>query len=219
MTFTNTFLSESMLLDSAKVVLTVGLPGCGKSTYAQKLIQEFSYVQLELDELREELGNRQDQSLTGPALVLRDERLAEYIANKTKFVISDTNANAQFRRELVEKIMGLGVKDTEILIINFQVSVEVCKERNSKREFPVPEFVIDRMAAALEADSAESDYRYFWGKHMIAPRVVHHVDDAKSSEAVTYEYSECEYCLGEGLTYGQSCHACDGSGWYKRANA
>lgn len=215
MAFTNTFLSEPMLLSSAQVVLTVGLPGCGKSTYAHKLVQDYGYAQLELDMLREELGDRQDQSLTGPALALRDQRLALYVAAGTKFVISDTNANATFRRELVEKIMSLGVKDTEILVINFQVSVEVAKDRNANREFPVPEFVIDRMAAALADGPAESDYRYFWGKRMIAPRVVHYAENADNS---TDEYRDCEYCFGEGLSYGQSCHACGGNGFYKRSN-
>lgn len=139
------------------VVLTTGVPGAGKSTLAARLVAEFGYEQLELDELRAELGDRADQSLTPAAVALRDERLAAAIAAGRKVVVSDTNAHFPFRVALIRDILSLGVPADEIAIVHFNADVDEAKRRNRGRASEVPEAVIDRMAAALEAAQPSLD--------------------------------------------------------------
>lgn len=127
-------------------ILTVGIPGAGKSTFADSLPN--TYVKIELDELRAKVsGNAANQKATPKALKLREKMINEAAAAGKNIVISDTNINETHRENLITTLESLGY-DVRLKILD--IDINVCKERNSQRANPVPEEVIDRMYKELQ---------------------------------------------------------------------
>ncbi len=125
-------------------ILTVGLPGCGKSTYAAGL--KSGHVEVNLDLLRERVcGDATNQEATPRALRLRS-RLLKQLAAKG--------------RDVILSLRGWGFT---VHVVFFDVGETTCLARNARRGRQVPEAVIHMMAGfirenpptAKEADSFE----------------------------------------------------------------
>lgn len=126
-------------------ILTIGIPGCGKSTWAAKLNNNFEEVNL--DDLRAVVnGDATVQANIGEVIAKRDEIVAAYARLGKNVVLSDTNVNPQFRPALVAQLRELGY---QVILAHFAVSLETCKERNAARDRVVPEHVLERMAGML----------------------------------------------------------------------
>lgn len=144
-----------------RVIMTVGVPASGKSTWAATLVQE-GYQELNLDNLRWEIcGDSTNQSVTMQAVELRDKRLAEYAASGQGVVISDTNAHPTFRLQLIQQLLSLGVKPGEIYMVYFPIETAEAIRRNEQRENPVPVHVIERMQQMLLEDAPVIDAQDF----------------------------------------------------------
>jgi predicted kinase len=147
---------------NAQVILTTGIPACGKSTFADWLGDEHGHWELNLDLLRLHLsGDATDQSVTLEAVKLRDRLLAEWLRAGRKVVLSDTNADPTFRRLLIGQVLDLGVAPADILLLDFPIALTEAKARNAVRKQPVPAHVLERMAQQLEADPPEADATAF----------------------------------------------------------
>jgi predicted kinase len=145
-------------MHDARVILTTGIPACGKSTFADWLGDEHGHWELNLDLLRLHLsGDATDQSVTLEAVKLRDRLLAEWLQAGRKVVLSDTNADPTFRRLLIEQVLALGVAPADVLLVHFPVSLTEAKLRNARRVEPVPVHVLERMAQQLEAQPPAVD--------------------------------------------------------------
>lgn len=144
----------------AKVIITTGVPASGKSTWAAKRKQ--THVELNLDNLREELsGDATNQAVTLAAIKVRNRRLAQYIAEGKSVIISDTNAHPEFRAQLIQQVLDLGVPNHQVLILHFSIDPQEAKQRNAARVNPVPNEVIDRMHQALVEFPPEADAVHF----------------------------------------------------------
>lgn len=139
-----------------RLILLIGLPGCGKSTYAKKLAFLDSRTKVfSSDEYRERLyGDECIQD--NPGLVfdtLRKDVACWLKADKrNKAVIDATNIKRKdrgtFRR--------LGVKYGAAAVI-FITPLDVCKERNRMRQRVVPEKVIERMSRNFQMIDSETE--------------------------------------------------------------
>jgi predicted kinase len=122
-----------------KAYLTIGIPGCGKSTYANTL----AATEINLDNCREAVnGDQGDQRNIAEVIAYRDELILKAAEQQQDIVISDTNIQPQFRTELVSDLRYLGY---EVIYVVFNTSVETALQQNLMREKVVPEHVIYRM--------------------------------------------------------------------------
>lgn len=142
-----------------KAIITVGVPGSGKSTWAKK---QSGFVDINLDDLRFQIsGDASDQSVTAQAVALQRENIIKAATEKTNIVISDTNLKPQIRASLMIFLQELGY---EVEFVAFPVTEELAKFRNAGRDRVVPEEVIDRMLSLFkEFPLTESHKIYYNG--------------------------------------------------------
>ena len=129
---------------SKKIIIAVGLPGSGKSTYFAKL----GVNAISSDAIRLQLADdATDQTIHGRVFATVRYLLRQRLAlNRPVTYIDATNLTVKDRRPWVKIASDNGC---EIDALHFDVPLEVCKKRNAKRDRIVPEPAMDTMAAKL----------------------------------------------------------------------
>lgn len=131
-----------------KAILVIGVPGSGKSTWAEESAAATGARIVELDRARAVVnGDSSVQGNIAEVVSLRDAWLQEAAASEQGVIVSDTNLHPQFRDELVAKLGGLGF---EVSFKVFWTDHEISRQRNRGRANPVPEDVMTRFITAFE---------------------------------------------------------------------
>lgn len=127
------------------VVLTIGLPGSGKTTWYKRR----GVTPLSSDMLRSILFDSiTEQRYQGLVFsTLRSLLRARLIAKMPWNYVDATNLSPHERRQWIKMARGFGY---EVHAVFFDVPLEVCMERNRKRERQVVEDVMKQMAARLK---------------------------------------------------------------------
>jgi predicted kinase len=131
------------------IFITKGLPASGKSTWAKKKCMEYpNTVIINRDSIRTMLKGEYKNFPFGSSMEKLVTDLERYTVNNAlgrgyNVIIDATN----FRLPLQWIVSLCSYHDCRVEEVDFtDVSVEECIERDSKREFPVGEEVIRRMA-------------------------------------------------------------------------
>ena len=136
-------------MNRPSLILLVGIPGSGKTTYAEKYIEEnHNTVHLSSDKIRAELwGNEATQGDNNEVFSLMQSRAVEALNNGQNVVYDATNVTRKDR----SYIIGICPKfaKTECHII--WAPIETCIERDAARERTVGKEVIDRMFKRFQA--------------------------------------------------------------------
>ena len=130
------------------VVLTIGLPGSGKTTWFKRR----GVIPLSSDTLRQLLfDDETEQRYQGLIFsTLRSLLRARLIAKRPMNYVDATNLSPHERRQWIKMARGFGY---EVHAVFFDVPLELCIERNRKRDRHVDESVMQQMAARLRPPS------------------------------------------------------------------
>ncbi len=153
-----------MKYEGQHMTCTVGIPGCGKSTWAKEetLASYNCIVNLERDVLRAfshtSTGNLWDYKYSkdkeAQVTKLQERLIRRALADGKSVIVSDTNLNEKTRN----RMMGIAAEYN--LTVNWQVfdiPLHQCMKWNSKRPNHVPESVLIRM---------EQNMRKYLGKYV-----------------------------------------------------
>jgi predicted kinase len=136
-----------------RIVVLVGLPGSGKTTYLQNLgaeaLSSDAIRKLLLDDETDQRAN--DRVFQTLRYLLR-HRLA---LGRPLTYIDATSLTPDERRPYV----GIGQSfGCEIEAVFFDIPLDVCRERNARRHRVVPEEAMEHLAARLTPPAAEEGF-------------------------------------------------------------
>ena len=136
-----------------RIILAVGLPGSGKSTYfARRGIHPLSSDTLRLWLLDDETDQSFQSGVFRALRYLLELRLRR---GRPRNYVDATNLNPKERRPYFRLADRYGY---ELEAIFFDVPAEVCRERNRRRGRHVPEEAMDRMARRLRPPTLEEGF-------------------------------------------------------------
>jgi putative phage polynucleotide kinase len=157
-----------------KAIITRGFPASGKSTYAQKLVDENGngFREVNSDEIRMLMGfpavGTESQEVAVNSI--KETLIAAHAAEGNNVVVSDTNLVARHLKKLIAFCEG---NDYEIELVDFQPELHTLIKRDRRREKSVGEDVI----------------RMLWGKYPYKewkPLPVLQEENKRSTDSTTF---------------------------------
>ncbi|HEY9793423.1 MAG TPA: ATP-binding protein [Candidatus Obscuribacterales bacterium] len=131
-----------------QLVLLVGVPGSGKTTLAQRLVDR-GYVWLNADQIRHEVhGDEGDQSKSEVVFGIFFSRLEEALEKGQDVVIDNTNINQKHRSPILQRAIKAGYQDIQLWVLD--VPLEVCLERNKTRNRQIPDEIVTNYYNTLQ---------------------------------------------------------------------
>lgn len=130
------------------LILLVGIPGAGKTTYAKKYRSDQQIIHLSSDLIRAELYG--DESIQGdPAEVfsLMQKRAIDALNNGCDVIYDATNITRKDRAGIISQCPRVVKIETHIV----WAPIETCIERDAARERTVGKAVIDKMLKRFQA--------------------------------------------------------------------
>jgi len=129
-------------MDRVKLILLVGIPGSGKSTYAVKYMEDHRVYRLSSDDIRRQLYG--DESIQGDpheVFSFMQERAIAALNMGTDVVYDATNITRKDRASII----SLCPKFVQIEAHVIWAPIETCIERDAARKRTVGKAVIDKM--------------------------------------------------------------------------
>lgn len=150
-------------MNRPSLILLVGIPGSGKTTYAENYIAEHNNtVHISSDQIRAELfGNEATQGDNNQVFALMQSRTIEALNNGQSVVYDATNVTRKDR----SYIIALCPKFVKIECHIVWAPIETCIERDASRDRTVGKAVIDKMLKRFQApyyDEGFNDITVIW---------------------------------------------------------
>lgn len=135
--------------DEYKVVLmmTVGAPGSGKSTWAKTFAQAKSLTYLSSDEQRAKFGTSEnDQSVTPRVFSYLKDKVGQLLSVGISVMLDATNMSKKDRKDFLEKAKSHNAYTiAAVFEVDKNTLIKRNVERGAKGGRNVPEEVLDRM--------------------------------------------------------------------------
>ncbi len=125
-----------------KLLTLIGIPCSGKSTFAIELIKkDSSWVRINRDDIRMSLfGKEFDLSIEGLVSQIQTNLIQLSLKNNRNVVVDNCHVKLSYRNELKKIAESVGDVLYEEKVFN--TDLDVCLERNLKRDRKVPEDII-----------------------------------------------------------------------------
>jgi predicted kinase len=148
-----------MIMSKNVLIVLGGLPASGKSTYAEMLREiNPTFQRVCPDLIRKAFYG--DESIQGDGKRVFNTAfhdLKEYGSVGANVIFDATNINADRRKKFVKEMRGY----FDIIIFKwFDTPLDICKDRNAKRDRVVPEEVLKRMWFNFEEPTMEEGWDY-----------------------------------------------------------
>lgn len=135
-------------MNKPNIILTVGVPGVGKSTWARNYQQSHIGVEiLERDIIREELQpgycqGKPNKQFEKRVTEVSEKRLNEYLNMESTrtVIISDTNLNFTRRDQFIKKYKKN--YEVELKVFTENQDLNLCLKRNRSRDKVVPDAIV-----------------------------------------------------------------------------
>ena len=139
--------------DPPRIILTVGLPGCGKSTYLASL----NVNPVSSDSIRRQLtDDESDQTIHARVFALVRHILLQRIELRRPVTYIDaTNLTRRDRRPYIKMARD---HNCRIEAVWFDIPLAVCKARNAGRARVVPAMAMDLLAARFIPPSTSEGF-------------------------------------------------------------
>ena len=188
------------------LMLLCGIPGAGKTTYANKLLKDKYYkdntIHLSSDSIRKELyGDEATQGDPIEVFSLMQQRAVEALNNGMNVIYDSTAVTRKDRAGIIAVCPKFAKIECHII----WASIETCIERDATRERTVGKEVIDRMLKRFQAPYYDEGideikiHRYHVSSEYIYDNTIydamriphdnpHHTLNIKDHCMATYEY-------------------------------
>src|SRR6185312_9105568 len=120
-----------------ELVMLVGLPGCGKSTYRKPHAMDFISSDHFIEEYAQAAGKTYGEVFSvfaKQAEVLMYAHMEDLLRNETRQIVWDqTNLNAKTRQKKLQKFNEAGGKDYRKIALFFEPDLQLTLARNEER--------------------------------------------------------------------------------------
>lgn len=137
-------------MNRPSLILLVGIPGSGKTTYAKKYISEYpkTPVHLSSDKIREELyGDESVQGNPAEVFTIMQKRAIEALNEGHDVLYDATNVTRKDRASVI----GICPKFAQIECHIIWAPIDTCIERDASRDRTVGKEIIDKMLKRFQA--------------------------------------------------------------------
>lgn len=136
-------------MNGPKLILLVGIPGSGKTTYAKKYIEQAANtIHLSSDTIRKELyGDESIQGNPRDVFSLMQKRAIEALNNGRNVLYDATNITRKDRASIINICPKFAKIECHII----WAPIETCIERDGNRDRTVGKEVIDRILKRFQA--------------------------------------------------------------------
>ncbi len=145
---------------AGKLIIMVGIPGSGKSTYAKETLLQANptWKYVSRDEVRYEYVSDKNHYFDHEKEVYKEfcNRIDMHLINGDTVIADATHLNRRSRDKLIH---SLTVKPDEIIAVVCKTPFEICMERNSAREgiIRVPDSHMYRMKNSFQVPNLVSE--------------------------------------------------------------
>lgn len=138
-----------------KLTLLIGIPGSGKTTYANKNKKENEII-LSSDTIRQELfGNESSQQDNELVFNTLYSKAREYLQKGTDVIIDATNINSYYRHQTLKHFKDLNIQKVAIV---FDTPIKTCIQRDKKRNRTVGLAVIEKMISRYQVPTEQEGF-------------------------------------------------------------
>lgn len=127
-----------------KIIITIGIPASGKSTWAKDYVRNNpSWIRVSRDDFRQMLKTAQmcEPKIEDLVTTLVNKTIEQSLAKKLNVIIDNTNVNIKYINGFIDKFKYSADIDYRV----FDISLKKAIERDNNREMKVGEEVIKRM--------------------------------------------------------------------------
>ncbi len=142
-----------------RLIMMIGLPGSGKSSYAGYLAKHFPNIVFHSsDSVRKEIhGDEMCQKNTGKVFEIVYRRTIADLKYGRDVIFDATNIKAADRKKTINTIKS-ACPLIEVIALIMDTEPDVCKARNNARKRVVPDYVYDRMLREYTAPVFEEGF-------------------------------------------------------------